>query len=177
MQARPLRRLISNVGLACIFQSVGVAALHAALAISSPAFTDGQPIPAKYARLHANISPALEVAGAPAPTRSFVLIVDDPDAPGGLFTHWLLWDLPPNVTGISAEGLPPGAKQGRNSFGDVHYDGPKPPSGTHRYFFHLYALDRRLDLPAGAGRVALETAMKDHIIGRAELMGTFSAGQ
>jgi Raf kinase inhibitor-like YbhB/YbcL family protein len=104
--------------------------------------------------------------------------MDDPDAPSGTFVHWLVYDIPPAVTELE-EGLPPtptlpnGARQGLNGFGDLGYGGPQPPSGTHRYFFHLYALDIKLDLPAGVSREELDEAMNDDIIEEAQLMGRY----
>jgi hypothetical protein len=109
------------------------------------------------------------------------LIVDDPDSPSGLWTHWVVWNLPANTTSIEAGKLPSGAVQGKNSFGHVRYDGPAPPSGTHRYFFHVYALDTMLNLPAGSDRAALSSAMQGlpmnsgYVIGTGEMFGTYSA--
>jgi Raf kinase inhibitor-like YbhB/YbcL family protein len=141
--------------------------------ISTPAFAQGKSIPAQYAYKNQNISPELRIANVPPNARSLVLIVDDPDAPMGLWTHWLVWNLP--VTTSIPEGkLPPGAMQGRNSNGHVRYDGPAPPSGTHRYFFHLYALDRTLSLPAGSGRTVIEQAMSGHIVGTSETFGVYA---
>lgn len=150
-----------------------------ALAIASPAFSAGQGIAPRFARTHENVSPPLQFSAIPSGTQSLALIVDDPDAPGGLFTHWLLWNIPPG-TGSIPEGAsastPPGV-EGRNSFGDTHYDGPAPPNGRHRYFFHLYALDTTLGLPAGAGREELLAAMQGHVLARAQIFGTFATGQ
>jgi Raf kinase inhibitor-like YbhB/YbcL family protein len=143
--------------------------------ISAPAFAPGKAIPAQYAYKGQNISPELRIGNVPANARSLVLIVDDPDAPVGLWTHWLVWNLPATTTSIPESKLPPGAMQGKNSFGNVRYDGPAPPSGTHRYFFHLYALDTMLSLPAGSGRDALEQAMNGHIVGSGETFGIYSA--
>jgi Raf kinase inhibitor-like YbhB/YbcL family protein len=143
--------------------------------ISSPDFQRGMLIPGKYGFHQQNISPELRVANAPGNTRSLVLIVDDPDAPAGLWTHWLVWNLPPNTTSIPEGKLPSGVVQGKNSFGNVRYDGPAPPSGTHRYFFHIYALDTTLSLPEGSNRAALEEAMKGHIVGSGETFGVYSA--
>jgi Raf kinase inhibitor-like YbhB/YbcL family protein len=152
----------------------------------SPVFPDGGQIPSKYARTHTNISPPLDILNIvsgpgsikPFVLKSFVLIMDDPDAPGGLFTHWLVWNISPDHAGFF-EGRPPGgAVQGTNSFGDAHYDGPAPPDGKHRYFFHLYGLDTVLSLPAGSDRDALEAAMKGHIVAQAQkFYGTFATGQ
>jgi Raf kinase inhibitor-like YbhB/YbcL family protein len=145
--------------------------------ISAPAFAPGKPIPAKYASKGQNISPELRLGNLPANARSLVLIVDDPDAPMGLWTHWLVWNLSPQTTSIPEGKLPPDAVEGKNSSGHVRYDGPAPPSGTHRYFFHLYALDTALSLPAGTGRAALEEAMKGHVVGTGETSGVYSAAR
>ena len=146
------------------------------LGISAPAFAEGRPMPSRFAFAEANVSPELRVAHVPPATRSLVLIVDDPDAPAGLWTHWLVWNLPSATTDIPEGNLPAAAVEGRNSFGNVRYDGPAPPSGTHRYFFHLYALDATLDLPSGSGRAELLSAMERHVIGKAEMFGTYRHG-
>ncbi len=144
--------------------------------LSSPAFAPGKPLPAKYALAHENLSPELRLSGIPARTKSLALIVDDPDAPSGLFTHWVVWNLSPDTVKIAEGSLPIDAQQGRNSHGDAYYDGPSPPSGTHRYFFHLYALDTYLSVPAGAKRDRLEKAMQGHVVAETETMGTYAAG-
>jgi hypothetical protein len=162
----------------CVFLLVGFAELVRAdnfFSISSPDFQRGMPIPNKYGFHQQNISPELRVANVPGNARSLVLIVDDPDAPAGLWTHWLIWNLPPNTTSIPEGKLPSGFIQGKNSFGNVRYDGPAPPSGTHRYFFHIYALDTTLSLPPGSNRAALEEAVKGHIVGGGETFGVYSA--
>ena len=163
--------------LGCLLFSglTGWAGVAGSMNISAPAFALGQPIPAKCADKEQNISPELRIADVPANARSLVLIMDDPDAPAGLWTHWLVWNLPPDTASIPEGSLPPGALQGKNSFGHVRYDGPAPPSGTHRYFFHLYALDEMLTLPAGAGRAALLGAIKGHQVGTSETFGVYSA--
>ena len=143
--------------------------------ISAPAFAEGKSIPAQYAFKSQNISPELHVGNVPANARSLVLIVDDPDSPSGLWTHWLVWNLPPNTTDIPDGKLPLGAVEGRNSFGNVRYDGPAPPNGTHRYFFRLYALDTTLSLPAGSDRADLEQGMNGHIVAKGETYGVYSA--
>jgi hypothetical protein len=104
-----------------------------------------------------------------------VLIVDDPDAPSGLFTHWLVWNIDPKTTSIAEHIVPKGAVEGTNDFGESGYGGPQPPSGTHRYYFKIFALDRTLDLSAGAKRREVDKAMKGHVMAQAELMGRFSA--
>ncbi len=150
-----------------------------ALTLSSPAFAPGQPIPAEYSCKGRNISPALAWSGAPSNTASYALILDDPDAPAGTFTHWVIYNIPAVSNGL-AQAIAPtptlddGAAQGKNSANHRFYDGPCPPSGTHRYFFRLYALDTRLDLAPGATADELRQAMKGHILAQGELMGTFS---
>jgi Raf kinase inhibitor-like YbhB/YbcL family protein len=155
----------------------GWALAQAPFALASPAFAAGQALPSRYARTHENISPALEIRGVSAQAKSLALIVDDPDAPVGLFTHWLVWNISPDTTLIAEGAPPPGSRQGKNSEGDAAYDGPSPPSGTHRYFFHLYALDAPLPTAAGADRGALEAAMRGHVVAETQLMGTYAAGQ
>jgi Raf kinase inhibitor-like YbhB/YbcL family protein len=151
------------------------------LLISSPAFADRGQMPPRFARPHDNVSPPLSISvmkSGPSTSQSYVLIVDDPDAPSGLFTHWLVWNITAQTQSISEGQAPVGAVEGTNSFGDAHYDGPQPPNGEHRYFFHLYGLDTVLALPAGSDRDALEAAMKGHIVARAaKFYGTFATGQ
>jgi hypothetical protein len=135
-------------------------------------------IPERYSKDGGNFSPPLSWRDVPEKTKSLALMVDDPDAPSGLFVHWLLYGIPPATTeldeGVPANGrLSDGARQGRNGFGDVGYGGPQPPSGTHRYFFHLYALDYDPPLDAGAGREDIDRAIRGHIIAEAELMGRY----
>lgn len=149
------------------------------LSVSSQAFREGEKIPAKYSCDGQNISPPLIWDEPPAETRSFALIVDDPDAPGGTFTHWILFNLPATNRELpeaipTQDQLPNGALQGKNDFGKVGYGGPCPPAGhPHRYQFTLYALDRVLDLTAGASREQLTAAMQGHIIARGRLTGTY----
>ena len=116
----------------------------------------------------------MKIAGVPSGAQSLVLILEDPDAPSGTFTHWLVWNIPPQ-----AKILPPGelsgnALQGINDFGKTGYSGPCPPSGTHRYYFRLSALDILLPVPAGASRLDLENAMRGHVLATASLMGRCS---
>ncbi len=136
-------------------------------------------MPAKYTRDGRNASPPLKWSGVPGEARSLALITDDPDAPGGTWVHWLLYDLPASV-GELPENLhrnqytAAGAKQGLNDFKHLGYGGPCPPPGkAHRYFFRLYALDIQLKLDPGAGRKDLERAMEDHILDQTQLMGTY----
>jgi Raf kinase inhibitor-like YbhB/YbcL family protein len=146
--------------------------------ITSPAFEDGGMIPQQYACDGDNISPPLSWGSVPEGTKSIALIVDDPDAPGGTFVHWVLYDLPAEVQDLP-EDLPPdkafpvGGKQGINSTSRLGYTGPCPPRGTHRYFFRLYALDTMTNLPAGETREKLREAMEGHILAQGQLMGRY----
>ena len=141
--------------------------------ISSPAFTHQGMIPQKFSCDGADVSPPLQFDGAPANARSLALIMDDPDAPRGTWVHWVLWNIAPSNRGIKENSIPSGACQGMNDFGRQDYGGPCPPSGTHRYFFKLYALDTTLDLGPSTTKAGLESAMQGHIIARAELVGLY----
>ena len=147
--------------------------------VKTSAFNAGSDIPAKFTCDGSDTSPALAWNAPPEGTQSVALIVDDPDAPGRTWVHWVLYDLPTTEREL-AEGVPPdgqlpsGARQGRNDFGTIGYGGPCPPPGpAHRYYFRLYALDKRLDLPAGATRAQLDRSMRGHILAHAELMGRY----
>lgn len=147
--------------------------------ITSPAFAEGQPIPDQYTCAGLDVSPPLAWTNAPAGTKSFALIADDPDAPMGTWVHWVIYDLPPTATAL-AEGtpqssqLPDGSKQGINDFRRTGYGGPCPPPGKpHRYFFEIYALDTKLNLKAGATKRELLKAMNRHVLAEGQLMGTF----
>jgi Raf kinase inhibitor-like YbhB/YbcL family protein len=152
---------------------VSFAAGGATVKITSSAFQEGASIPSKFTCEGGDTSPPLQIAGVPAGAKSLVLIVDDPDAPGGLFTHWMLWNISPQTNAIS-EGSAPKGVHGANDFGKSGYGGPCPPSGTHRYYFKILALDRELDLPSGTKRSQLDAAMKGHVVARGELMGRYS---
>jgi len=143
--------------------------------VTATAFEQGRPIPARFALARENLSPELQVRDVPDKARSLALIVDDPDAPAGVWNHWLVWNLSADTHEIAAGSLPDEARVGANSFGHVRYDGPAPPSGTHRYFFRLYALNTTLLLPTGSKREALDAAMDGHIVGITETFGTYSA--
>ncbi len=150
-----------------------------ALSISSPAFKNGASIPALYTCISTNISPTLSWSGQPSATKSFALIMDDPDAPGGTWVHWVIYNIPASARGLQEAAptkaqLSDGSLNGVNSSGNLGYDGPCPPSGSHRYFFKLYALDAMLDLPSGENKQKLLSVMQDHILAQGELMGTFS---
>jgi Raf kinase inhibitor-like YbhB/YbcL family protein len=142
--------------------------------ITSSIFQEGGEIPAKFSRDGGNANPALHISGTPSESKSLVLIVDDPDAPVGLFTHWLVWNIDPKTTEIAERSVPSGAVQGTNDFPGARYDGPQPPSGTHRYYFRIFALDQTLNLHAGAKRKELDAAMKGHVIAQSELMGRYT---
>lgn len=142
----------------------------ATLTISSTAFNNEGAIPARYTCDGENINPPLRIEGIPPETKSLALIMEDPDAPRGTFDHWLVWNIQP--TGTIAENSAPGT-EGKNGFGKTHYGGPCPPSGKHRYFFTVFALDANLDVHKGADKKTLEDAMKAHIIARGRFMGTY----
>ncbi len=149
-------------------------------ALKTSAFAVGGEIPRKYTCDGADVSPALHWNDAPAGTESFALIADDPDAPVGTWTHWIIWNIPARTTALP-EGVPKagesgdGTRQGGNDFKRVGYGGPCPPPGKpHRYFFKLYALDAKLDVKAGVSRNELERAMNGHNLSQTELMGTYA---
>jgi Raf kinase inhibitor-like YbhB/YbcL family protein len=147
--------------------------------LASPAFRSGAAIPDRYTCRGSDDSPALVWTGLPAEAASFAIIMDDPDAPAGTWVHWVIWNIPATSHLLQANvtrggTLADGAMQGKNGFGKVGYNGPCPPPGkTHRYFFRLYALDSKLTLQPGATRKELDDAMKGHILGKAEHMGTY----
>lgn len=149
-----------------------------AFQISCPDFMDGQSIPRKFSCDGSDISPKLTWKNSPAGTASFVLLVNDPDAPSGDWVHWVLYNIPANLNQLE-EGIPAekcvanGILQGRNSWHQVRYGGPCPPSGSHRYFFKLFALDCPLILEPGAERQEVLHAMQGHILAQAQLMGTY----
>ena len=146
----------------------------AKMKISSPAFQEGGTIPEKFSKNGQNVNPELRIEGAPAEAKSLVLIVDDPDAPVGLFTHWLVWNIDPKTAEIAENSVPKGALQGMNDYPNLGYGGPQPPSGTHRYYFKIFAVDRTLDLKSGAKRRDVDAAMRGHVIAQGELMGRYS---
>lgn len=149
------------------------------LELMSPAFTSGSTIPAKHTCEGENVSPPLSWAGAPPETKSLALIFDDPDAPRGTFSHWVLYGIPADerelpenyATSATAQRK---ATSGRNDFGKDGYGGPCPPRGeTHRFYFRLYALDTPLNLSAGATRAQVLDRVRDHVVAQAELMGSY----
>lgn len=166
----------------------GLPALH----LSSPAFPEGGTIPKAFTCDGADRSPPLQWSGIPQAARSLVLICDDPDAPSGTWSHWVVFNLPPDVTslqeGIAAELAAaaepsPAVKQmfrttmqGKNDFGKIGYGGPCPPSGTHRYVVRLYAVDRGLDVPTGATRAEVLRAIEGHVVAEGKLTGKYARG-
>lgn len=147
--------------------------------LESSAFEANGFIPPKYTCDRDNISPPLHWDEPPAGTHSLALICDDPDAPMGTFVHWVLYDLPPKTRQLAESvpvvaELPAGGVQGKNDFRKSGYGGPCPPSGTHRYFFKLYALDKKLELEPGAAKAQLLKAMEGHVLASAELVGRYA---
>jgi len=148
------------------------------LKLTSAAFKEGQAIPRTYTCDGVNISPPLEWSGVPATAKTLAIIADDPDAPGGMWVHWVLYNLPADNIGLvenlpATETLLAGGFQGKNDFEKIGYGGPCPPSGTHRYLFKIYALDIELPLKAGATKAEILKAMEGHILLQGQLMGTY----
>jgi Raf kinase inhibitor-like YbhB/YbcL family protein len=141
--------------------------------ISSPDFIDGGPLPEKCGCHGRNINPTLKFSGIPLATQSLALIVDDPDAPLGIWTHWLVFNINPKTVEIKAGETFPPSFSGRNDSGNFSYDGPCPPSGTHHYYFRLYALDKTFSLARPVLRSALLNAFSGHILAEATLIGTY----
>lgn len=150
-----------------------------AFQLMTTAFRDGSSIPKKFTCDGPDVSPALSWSDPPSATKSFAIIADDPDAPGGMWVHWVIYDLPADARklpeGVAKDReLPNGTLQGRNDFGKIGYNGPCPPRGlAHRYFFKLYALDSKTGLKAGATKADLERAMKGHILAQTQLIGKY----
>jgi Raf kinase inhibitor-like YbhB/YbcL family protein len=143
--------------------------------LTSLLFTNQSPIPDDYTCKGRNVSPSLRIEGTPPGTKSLVLIMHDPDAPNGDFTHWVVWNIPAGETDIVEGAVPDAALQGASDFGTTGYGGPCPPSGTHHYVFELYALDTTLSLAQGASRKDVEAAMAGHIADQSQLVGLVSA--
>jgi hypothetical protein len=142
--------------------------------IKSSAFESGQVIPERFSQYDANRSPPLDFADAPPKAQSLALIMDDPDAPRGTFTHWVVFNIDANSAGFGENKIPADVRFGKNDYDKPEYAGPKPPDGEHRYFFRAYALDTRLNLPNGASRAEVERAMGGHVVAEAELMGRYA---
>jgi Raf kinase inhibitor-like YbhB/YbcL family protein len=146
--------------------------------LNSLAFTDGTMIPSRYTCDGQNVSPPLEWTNTPTGTKSFALISDDPDAPSGTWVHWVIFNIPANETKLDENIRPEkelknGIRQGNNTWPGIGYGGPCPPSGTHRYYFKLYALDAMLDLKPGATKSQLLKAMEGHVLAEARLIGKY----
>jgi Raf kinase inhibitor-like YbhB/YbcL family protein len=148
---------------------------HGSLTLTSPAFADNGPIPAKYTCDGLNISPPLSWSGVPAGAKGVALTVEDTDAPLGTFTQWSVWNLSANLTGLAEGFLPVIAVQGTNGSGKTGYTGPCPPSGNHHYVFTLYAVDRRIDLPSGAAMGDVMELLNRSAIVRVTLTGRYAA--
>jgi len=157
----------------------GEMAVKTTIELKSNAFDDGGTIPAEYTCDGAGTSPELRWSGVPVETKSLVLISDDPDAPMGTFTHWVMYNIPPNVRSLP-KGIPnkprldDGSLQGVNSARRIGYTPPCPPSGSHRYIFTIYALDTALTLEPGANRSEVDKAMEGHILAEGKLMGRYA---
>lgn len=138
--------------------------------IESPSFQNNGNIPSKYTCQGENVNPQLDISGIPAETKTLVLIMDDPDALMGTWDHWVVWNIKPTAS-IKENSIP--GMQGTNSAGHKNYHGPCPPSGTHRYFFKLYALDSTLQIKEGSGKKDVEKSMEGHILQKSELIGLY----
>lgn len=142
--------------------------------ITSPSFSNNGNIPAEFTCSGSDINPQLNFANIPENAKSLALIMDDPDAPNGTWIHWVVFNINPKTTVINKNSAPSGAIQGANSWGTSKYGGPCPPSGTHRYFFKLYALDNTLSLSSSASKANIESAMQGHILSQATLIGKYA---
>lgn len=170
-------RTLTAVLLGCILMPLAVMGKEArdmtGITITSPAFAHMAAIPARYTCDGRDINPPLRIDGVMQGAKSLALVLDDPDAPAGVWVHWVAWNIPPHTREIKENSLPAGAIQGLNSWKRNIYGGPCPPSGSHRYFFKIYALDTVFDLASSSDKATLERAMHGHIIARGELIGTY----
>src|SRR5438477_12023341 len=166
--------IIAAVSASALVAIVSFAAGGAKMKITSSAFQEGGNIPSKFSCDGADTSPPLQISDVPSGAKSLVLIVDDPDAPSGLFTHWMVWNISPQSSGVAEGSTPAKGMQGKNDFGKPGYGGPCPPSGTHRYYFKIFALDGELALSPGSKRAQLDAAIKGHVIAQGQLMGRYS---
>jgi Raf kinase inhibitor-like YbhB/YbcL family protein len=166
-------KVIVAATLAVALAIVSFASGGAKMKITSSAFQEGGNIPSKFTCDGGDTTPPLQIAEVPSGAKSLALVVDDPDAPSGLFTHWMVWNMSPQTNAIAEASTPKGI-HGINDFGKSGYGGPCPPSGTHRYYFKIFALDRELDLPPGTKRSQLDAAMKGHVVAQRDLMGRYS---
>ncbi|HEX3420821.1 MAG TPA: YbhB/YbcL family Raf kinase inhibitor-like protein [Candidatus Udaeobacter sp.] len=169
-----MRRSVTGGAVAVLLTAiVPFAAEGATMKITSSAFHEGGNIPSKFTCDGSDTSPPLQISGVPSEAKSLVLIADDPDAPGGLFTHWLVWNIPTQTSSIT-EGSAPKGVQGANDFGKSGYRGPCPPPGAHRYSFKIFALDHELELRSGSKRSQVDAAMKGRVIAQGELVGRYA---
>lgn len=179
MAASPRSTLRLSFLTACCVSVVMLAAEAADMAtftLTSSAFRHQAPMDARFSCQGGDVSPPLTWGHAPAGTKSFALIMDDPDAPGGTWVHWVLYDIPAAVSSLpegGADKLPAGTREGSNSWSRTGYGGPCPPSGRHRYFHTLYALDLVLPDLHNPDKAALEAAMHGHVLAQTQLMGTY----
>ena len=148
----------------------------AALHITSPAFQNNGSIPRQYTCDGKDINPPLEIENCPTEAKSIAFICDDPDASVGTWVHWVLWNIDPTAKEIAENAVPKGAVEGMNDFRRHTYGGPCPPSGTHRYFFKVYALDTMLDISPNSTKTDLEKAMKGHILAEGQIIGLYKRG-
>ncbi len=147
------------------------------LILKSSDFSEGQEIPKKHGYKYENKNPHLKISNVPANARSLVLIMDDPDAKaavGKIWVHWVIWNIDPTTNEIPEGTIPNGSIEGTSDFGEIGYGGPAPPDKRHTYFFKIYALDSKLDLPKGSNKMQLEEAIKGHVVSEAVLTGTFT---
>lgn len=142
--------------------------------LTSSAFNNNQPIPSKYTCDGENVNPPLTILDVPSGTKNLALTVDDPDAPMGTWVHWILWNIDPKTSEIAENSVPAGSIQGMTNFGKPGYGGPCPPSGTHRYFFKLYALDTILSTLSSSKKEDLEKAFAEHVLDKTELIGLYN---
>lgn len=152
---------------------IGVPSITISDMLIRSVFNAHEKIPVKYTADGLDVNPSIDILDAPMNTKSFVLIVDDPDAPKGDWVHWIVFNIPSNVRRIEENSVPSGAKLGMNDAKILEYHGPSPPYGVHRYFFKVYALDSFLDLAESAGKKDVERAMSGHIIEKTELIGVY----
>jgi len=141
--------------------------------LTSPNFKHNEKMPIQFTGDDKDINPELEIKNVPENTKSLILIVDDPDAPAGIWDHWIVFNINPKIKKVFKNSVPENGVQGQNSWGRNNYGGPSPPSGTHRYFFRIFALDTKLGLNEGASKKEIEIAMKKHILDKAELIGLY----
>lgn len=154
------------------FKPVQLIQMH--MIIESIAFKNGESIPSVYTCDGKGINPEIKISNVPQGTKSLALILEDPDVSGGVFIHWVMWNIPSSVETVPEDGIPEGAKEGLNSAGKKGYTGPCPPTGTHRYYFKFYALDTEPTLFSDTDAQILQKEISGHILDQAYLMGTYS---